>query len=303
MEITGIGYLGFESPNHKAMAEVGPQVFGFGIDTSRNDDIVYLRMDERFFRIAIHPGQSDRLAYMGFEVRTRVLWEQAVETLRRHGVDVAVGDTELAEQRGVTGVASFSDPAGWRMEIFHGQWFRPRSFLPGRPHSGFFDTEHYGIGHMIVPSGCKDQCDQFVEQVLGFNVFEGFLLPGASAFRTKLNPLSHNFGYQTLPTHELGDTNVGQGGFHIGIYNNDFQDVAVAFDLAREADLQVAGGLIMPAFDPAIMLNVMTPAGFPIQYHSPPQLFPHDTYVERVPQPGHPLVWGGFGMIPRTPRT
>ncbi|MDB5982193.1 MAG: ditC, partial [Pseudomonas sp.] len=58
MDIIGIGYLGFETPNLDAWREYGPQVMGFGIAPSPQSDSesLYFKIDDRRHRFAFHPG-------------------------------------------------------------------------------------------------------------------------------------------------------------------------------------------------------------------------------------------------------
>src|SRR5271154_6354415 len=81
MQITGLGYLGFESPNPAAWRTFGPEVLGFGLAESPAEDPggVYLRLDDRRHRIAIHPGPVDKLAYIGWEISGRLGFEEALD--------------------------------------------------------------------------------------------------------------------------------------------------------------------------------------------------------------------------------
>lgn len=58
MDIIGIGYLGFESPNLDAWRGYAPQVLGLGLGNAPagDPDPLYLRSDDRRHRIAFHPG-------------------------------------------------------------------------------------------------------------------------------------------------------------------------------------------------------------------------------------------------------
>ncbi len=69
MDIRGIGYLGFESPNIDAWRSYGPEVLGLAIAPSPEDEpeALYLKMDDRRYRFAFQPGPIDKLAYIGWE--------------------------------------------------------------------------------------------------------------------------------------------------------------------------------------------------------------------------------------------
>jgi len=88
MKIIALGYVGFESPNAKAWESFGPEVFGLGLADPGNEGSVYLKMDDRNHRIAIHPGDKDRLAYIGWELRNDAEFAAAVEELQSQMLDV-----------------------------------------------------------------------------------------------------------------------------------------------------------------------------------------------------------------------
>lgn len=58
MELITVGYVGYESPTFKSMADYGPEVFGFGLNETLDDESVYLTSDDAFWRIAVHPGEE-----------------------------------------------------------------------------------------------------------------------------------------------------------------------------------------------------------------------------------------------------
>lgn len=87
MDIIGIGYMGFETANIDAWREYGPQVMGFGIGRSpeTDPDSLYFRIDDRRHRFAFHPGNIDRLAYIGWEAVGHGLrgWSEKAQCCRR----------------------------------------------------------------------------------------------------------------------------------------------------------------------------------------------------------------------------
>ncbi len=100
MDIKALGYVGFESPNAKAWEHFGPEILGLGLAEPGNDGTVYLRMDDRHHRIAVHPGTADRLTYLGWELRGAADFGAAAEELRAKKLDVALGSpAECAERR------------------------------------------------------------------------------------------------------------------------------------------------------------------------------------------------------------
>lgn len=80
MDIIGIGYMGFETPNLEAWREYGPQVMGFGIGKNPDSDpeSLYFKIDDRRHRFAFHPGKVDRIAYIGWEAVGRMAFEDGI---------------------------------------------------------------------------------------------------------------------------------------------------------------------------------------------------------------------------------
>ena len=66
MKVRALGYVGVESPEAKQWEEFGPEVLGLQLVDGDQPGAIYLRMDDRHHRIAVHPGDKDRLAYLGW---------------------------------------------------------------------------------------------------------------------------------------------------------------------------------------------------------------------------------------------
>jgi 2,3-dihydroxybiphenyl 1,2-dioxygenase len=261
MEITGLGYVGFESPNPAAWRAFGPEVMGFGLAASpaADPESVYLRMDDRRHRIAVHPGPIDRLAYMGWEVAGRVAYEAAVAKLRAEGIEIESADPALCELRGVRAMTRFSDPAGYVHEIFHAQKSDLRSFSPGRIHAGFA-ADDFGVGHVVLGAPeLSEALEHFLFEVMGFEWFGGGGMTIKMGFyRPPLNPRSHCIGYVQTP---------GKRGIqHMGIPVRELDDVGIAYDIVLQREIPLQQTLGRHTQDPVISFYVFTPSGFPIEY-------------------------------------
>ena len=69
--------------------------------------------------------------------------------LEASGTPVARGSRALADERHVADLIVFNDPAGNRLEIFHGAQTAADPFEPGRNISGF-RTGPLGMGHVVI---------------------------------------------------------------------------------------------------------------------------------------------------------
>ena len=108
-------------------------------------------MDDRHHRIAVHPGASDRLTYIGWELRGAADFGAAAEELRAKKLDVVLGSPLECAERRVQGLARFHDPAGYVHEVFYGPTLIANSFLPGKPMGGFVAE---GDGRGPCSRGC-----------------------------------------------------------------------------------------------------------------------------------------------------
>jgi 2,3-dihydroxybiphenyl 1,2-dioxygenase len=298
MDILGIGYVGAESPTARDWLTFGPEVLGFGVADSRPDDeTIYLRMDDRRYRIAVHPGETDRLAYIGWELTGRAAYDAAVGKLVDAGVEFETGDAELAERRGVMEVTRFTDPAGYQNEIFYGQKYQLHSFLPGRPHGGFV-AGLAGVGHLVLimpeyPAGLDD----FLTDVMGFRLF-GHGHNGRRGqigfWSASLNPTSHNIAYGVIPGHF--------GIHHIGIGVNDLDDVGIAQDRVQERGGTIFFSLGRHNQDPVYSFYLQSPTGFAIEYLSGGI---HEGYspVFTELNPEELSVWGHKAVSPGLPKS
>jgi 2,3-dihydroxybiphenyl 1,2-dioxygenase len=300
MDIRGIGYLGFESPNIAAWRDYGPNVLGLGIGVSPPDepDSLYLRMDDRRYRFAFQPGPIDKLAYIGWEAIGRLAYLAGVEKLRQAGIEVTEGGPELAARRAVREVVRFKDPVGFQHELFYGQKSDPRSFVPGRPHGGFI-TEERGFGHVVVITPeYTEELENFLFNVMGFSWYGSGAGKGRTGFyRTKLNnKTSHDIGY---------GFGAGRMGIqHMALFVRSVRDVGETYDLVKQRQLQMQMTLGQHTQDPHLSFYHFSPSGFAVETITELEPWPGDPFEinpERLSFWGHELVGPILGPSVRTP--
>ncbi|MGH7899197.1 MAG: 2,3-dihydroxybiphenyl 1,2-dioxygenase [Candidatus Binatia bacterium] len=296
MDVLGIAYLGFESPKSEEWQTFGPEVLGLELAPPVDGDrTVRLRMDDRRWRLAFHPGDSDRLAYVGWQVKSRPSFEDAVRALETKGVHVKRGDEKLAAERGVRDVAAFADPAGYRHELIYGQKFDPGSFIPGRPHRGFVG-DNDGVGHVViaVPS-YDDALDRFWGETMGFVWFGSGAGGGKAGFyRAPLSNLSHSIGIVQVP---------GRFGIHhVGMAVRRIEDVGIVSDLCKKRGIPLQMTMGQHVQDPVVSTYLFTPSSFIIEYLSPVgKTESVEDFVE--PNPEKLSIWGHEIVGPMMPET
>jgi 2,3-dihydroxybiphenyl 1,2-dioxygenase len=301
MDLCGIGYIGFETPSIEAWRDYGPSVMGFGIGKNPENDLgsLYLRMDDRRWRLAFHEGEIDRVAYFGWEAVGRQAFEACKIRLKEDGVAYEDGDDALKTQRGVRDVIRFKDPAGFRHEIFYGHKTDPGSFVPGRVHTGFL-TEARGFGHAVVmvPDFSKELEDFFLK-TMGMSWYGWGAGKGRTGFfRTKLNSkTSHDIGIGHAP---------GRMGIqHIGLFVKSLRDVGETYDLVKGRQLEMQMTLGQHTQDPHLSFYHFGPSGFAVETITEFEPWPGDTRTEINPERlsvwGHELVGPIIGPSVRTP--
>lgn len=300
MDIIGIGYLGFETAKMDEWREYGPNVMGFQIgNTPESDpDSLYFRTDDRRHRLAFHPGQSERVVYIGWEAQGRLEFIAAVEKFRANGVEVIPGDQALCEKRGVKELIRFRDPVGYQHELFYGQKWTPRSFVPGRPHGGFVAGKR-GVGHVVlITPDYTPELEDFLTKIMGFSWYGAGAGKGRTGFfRAKLNQLtSHDIGYGHGP---------GRMGIqHVGMFVNSVRDVGETYDIVKQRELPMMMTLGQHTQDPHLSFYHFSPSGFAFETINELEPWTHDGFElnpERLSMWGHELVGPILGPSVRTP--
>ena len=85
--ITSLAYFGATSPDYKEWESFGPKVLGCELVESGPDGAVRLRIDEMSYRLAIHPGEANGVAYIGWETTGVEDVQQMVERLQAYGIE------------------------------------------------------------------------------------------------------------------------------------------------------------------------------------------------------------------------
>ena len=254
--IQSLGYVGFRSPNAEAWADFGPNILGLEPAARGADGALRFRVDDAVQRIAIHPGERDELAYLGWTVAGAPALEAAIESLEKRGITVHPGDPALAAERAVSELAWFTDPFGFRHELTYGQLTRPSTFRPGRAMSGFV-TGEAGLGHVVLIMPDLEQAERFYTEVLGFRLSDRM----DSGMRLRFfhcNGRHHSLAFASLP---------GMVGMHhMMLEVKSLDDVGTAYDLCQARKLPLAMTLGRHTNDGMTSFYVRSPSGFEVEY-------------------------------------
>ena len=113
MSVSALGYLGLSVSDPAAWRSFACDVLGLMPGSSEDR----LRIDSRDWRIRLHQGSEDDLAYVGFEVASHAELRELETRIAAAGVTVKRADAELLKARGVSELVSTEDPAGLVIEL------------------------------------------------------------------------------------------------------------------------------------------------------------------------------------------
>src|SRR5215467_14815323 len=119
MEIRAFGYLGVGTAKLDDWTSLATR--GLGMEAvDRGGGTQAFRMDDRKQRLVLDSAIAHGTYYFGWEVQDADALDALAGRLEQAGIAVRREPAALADQRFVSGLISFSDPAGNRLEAFHG---------------------------------------------------------------------------------------------------------------------------------------------------------------------------------------
>jgi 2,3-dihydroxybiphenyl 1,2-dioxygenase len=220
MAITALGYAGFGSTAMEDWREFGTRLVGFqAVERSRS--LLAFRMDDRKQRVVIDRALPEGERFFGWEVADAAALDALAAKLEAAKIEVNAEPQTLADNRRVSGLISFRDPLGNRLEAFYGAEIDDAPFSPGRSISGF-RTGALGLGHAVLTVERIDAAMSFYVDVLGFGLSDYIQKPFRAYF------LHINGRHHSLALIETG-TN---GMHHLMVELFSLDDVGQAYDIA-----------------------------------------------------------------------
>ena len=193
--------------------------------------------------------------YFGWEVADAAALDALATRLEAAGVGVPRETTSIADQRCVSGLISFVDPAGNRLDAFHGAQSADEPFRPGRSISGF-RTGPLGIGHALLMVPSIDAALQFYRDLLGFRISDYIRTP-VCAYFLHVNPRHHS-----LALFEGGRSVM----HHLMVELFSFDDVGQGYDIALGERGRIAATLGRHPNDLVTSFYVRTPSEILVEY-------------------------------------
>lgn len=252
--LQSLGYIGVATARLDEWADFATGLLGMQLVDRRNTGFD-LRTDECAARLFVDAGVRDTVSVMGWEVADADALAQLAARLSNAGHAVVQGSSDLAGRRRVRDLIVTHDPAGNRLEIFHGAQGAPTPFTAGRAISGF-RTGPLGLGHIVLTARSAEAIIPFYRDLLGFRLSDYALRPfGAWFFH--LNSRHHSFAV----------VETGVDGFHhLMVELESLDDVGQGYDLAQLEEGRVAVTLGRHTNDYITSFYARSPSGLMIEY-------------------------------------
>lgn len=251
-----LGYLGVTSPRAAEWPEFAVDVFGMEV-VSDDDGTQRMRWDDRAYRLAVHPGEQDSIAYLGWEVSDGARMAEVIDALAGRGVTVHIEPRELARDRKVRELAFFIDPFGIRHEIFTGAVEMDRTFRGARSTTAF-RTGPQGLGHAVLAVPDLEVGMKFYQDVLGLRTTDIVSHDMGTLCFLRCNTRHHSIALWQMPTPMLGLQ-------HIMVESKDVNEVGRAYDVVLKGEWEISATLGRHVGDEQMSFYIRSPSGFDVE--------------------------------------
>jgi 3,4-dihydroxy-9,10-secoandrosta-1,3,5(10)-triene-9,17-dione 4,5-dioxygenase len=256
MSITELAYMVIGSPDVAGWKSLAQDVIGFAARET-DDGALFLKMDERDFRIMIVPHEAEHVLATGWAVRDEASYLSLRMKLLATGVELRDENAPRAAQRRTQALCTFKDPAGNAIELCWGiiSDFTPFISPVGVPR---FVTGDLGMGHIALPAPDLEASRRFWTEVMGFSVSDILTMPFGGRdvklyFTHCDNRRQHSLALAGIP-HRGGCV-------HFAVEMPSIVDVGKAMDRVEQANLKLAMTLGQHVNDDAISFYFLTPGG------------------------------------------
>ncbi|TDF85981.1 VOC family protein [Pseudomonas sp. H9] len=263
IDIRALSYFVAQIRNLSQWQSYAEDVLGMPVSPAPGGGL-YVKMDERPFRMLIVEGDEDRFQACGWELASREAFDAALVLLASKGISWELGDAELCRQRGVQALAALVDPSGNRHELV---WGHRSDCLPFVSPQGVprFITGDMGLGHAVLPAPQFDATLAFATEVLGFSVSDIFNFSPAEG----VPPVRIYFLHCANARHHslaLAEYPVPSGCVHVMVEVDSMTEVGRAHDRMQASDVALSATLGQHLNDHMTSFYMKTPSGFDLEY-------------------------------------
>lgn len=252
MRPIALGYIVVSTENFADWASYGPGQLGLQrID--RSAKTMAFRMDDRKQRVVVHEDGGSTISAYGWEMADAAAMDALAARVEAAGIRVQKAPRALCDERFVTDMVIFADPAGYRIEAFHGPQVTTDPFTAGRNIAGF-RTGPLGLGHAVLNATDAKPLIAFYRDVMLFGISDYYDKPFVACF-FHVNPRHHSFAVIEHSANQV---------HHVMMEYFAMDDMGHGWDLAQEND-RVSVTLGRHAGDDVLSFYTWTPSKFMIE--------------------------------------
>jgi len=257
MSVSALGYVGFSVSDPGAWARFACERLGL-MQGATSQGVMRLRLDSRDWRIALHEGSGNDLAYAGFEVANGEELAALEQRLSDAGLPTKRGGAELLQARGVCELVTTEDPSGMPVEFVCG--LKDRGEIPFRSPVGTsgFVTGEQGLGHFVLSAPDIKAFRRFYCDVLGFRLSDKIMMGPIALEFFHCNSRHHTVALIPAP--------LPKRIHHLMFETASLDDVGFALDRCVAEGDPITMTLGRHTNDRMVSFYVKSPAGFEIEY-------------------------------------
>ena len=263
VKVQALGYVVAESTDVSKWKSYAEQVLGMSTAPAANGGL-YLKMDEREFRILVVPGHTDRYVASGWDVANERDFDTLVTKIKQAGVEVVAASDQVRGERKAQKLASFTDPSGNRHELRFGDTGKQSPFKSPIGVKGF-KTAEQGMGHTVLPSLQFDASLKFFREVMGFGLSDTMSLK----FAPDAPPMRIYFLHAQGGRHHslaLAEMPNPSGCVHVMVEVTEKEEVDRAEKRQQQHGVKLMATMGQHENDKMTSFYMMTPGGFALEY-------------------------------------
>lgn len=283
MDIKQLGYLGLSAREPEAFTAYATDILGMQ-RVAGEDGATHFRIDDRHHRVTVEPSDRDGGAYYGWEVQDAAALAAAMDELSDSGIRAVEATGRELEIRRVAGMAHFLDPAGNRVELYHGASAGEGEFTSARDVERFV-TGDLGLGHVVLASPDVEAQQRFYTEVLGFKLSDTMRAPFRATFM-HTNPRHHSIAFVDGPFFGIDEPFL----HHFMLEVPDMDQVGRTYDLVLDREVPVTMTLGRHTNDKVFSFYAQSPVGVNTEFGFGGVLIDDETWeVTEIPGPD---LWG-----------
>ncbi|MBE2997099.1 VOC family protein [Nocardiopsis sp. HNM0947] len=276
-QIRGLGYLRVQTAQDLGRwRELLIDSLGFAEGTGPDPEGLYLRMDERKARLAVLPGETDRVLSVGWEVRDQFALAAVGRAVEAANTPVRMLSQKEADERGAEQVLTFDDPAGTTVEVFFGPVLDHSPVVTTLAHR--FVTGAQGMGHVVLPTPNFEETVEFYTEVLGFLPRGAVRVDGGEGPAVRLRFMGVNQRHHSLAVCPAPHGEP-PGLVHLMVEADTLDAVGTALDRVTERGFSISSTLGRHTNDKMVSFYVRGPGGWDLEYGTEGMLVDENHYT------------------------